>query len=285
MAKTDLATVDPVQLPAEMVDFGEDAGRGLEDASRNELLTPFLGVLHYQCPQIAEGDDSYVEGARPGMLFNTATRQLSNGRDGVEIVPVHREAIYTEWTPRDEGGGFHGIRTSDDPLVTRLVKEQGRFKRLITPDGTELVEQYNLYLLYNPDGGEITATNAQEAVLAFSSTKIQAYKAFFTLAKAIYYTGKNGIIRPPLWAHRWRLRTLPKKNDQGAFFIYDLALVDPAPTLTSPVNSLVPIKSPLYQRAKEFGDMLAKASAEGRTVADYDNAEAAVGNSDDEIPF
>ena len=262
----------------EYVDFGDDAGRGLEGASRNELLTPFVAVLHYQCPQIAEGDDNYVDGARPGMLFNTATKQLSNGRDGVEIVPVMREAIYTEWLPRDEGGGFRGTRATNDPLVAQLLREQGPFKKLMTPDGTELVQQYNLFLLYEPNGERISAENAQEAVVAFVSTKIQAYKAMFTLANAIRYPSKQGLVNPPLWAHRWRLKTVPKKNDQGAFFVYDMSLVDPHPTVTQPIKSLVPMNDPLYQRAKAFYEMLRA----GNTVADYEAASTA---TEEEIPF
>lgn len=272
------------KLPAEYVDFGEDAGRGLEGASRNELLTPFVGVVHYSCPQIMEGDPKYIEGARPGMLFNTATKQLSDGKKGISFVPVSREHLYTEWVPRDAGGGFRGVRSITDPMVAALKKEQGGFKRLITPDNTELVEQFNLYFLYNPDGEDITADNAQEAVMAFTSTKIQGYKAMFTIASAIRYPGpNNSMITPPLFAHRWHLNTVPKKNDEGPFFVYDIHLVDPTPTVTRPVNSLIRMNDALYQRARAFNELL----REGGAAADYASQEAGSsdGGLDDNIPF
>lgn len=262
----------------EYVDFGDDAGRGLEGATRNELLTPFVAVVHYSCPQITEGDEKYIDGARPGMLFNTVTKQLSNGREGVQVVPVMREHLYTEW--RENRGGFVGTHSVDDPLVMRLVEEQGKFKKLITEDGNELMEQFNLYVEYAPDGQPITVENCQEAVIAFTSSKIQGYKAMFTTVNGIRYPSSKGLVSPPLWAHRWLLRSVPKKNDQGPFFVFDMSLVDPRPTMMQPMNSLLRMNDQLYKRAREFYEMLTS----GSRVADYATANDAT-SLEDEIPF
>lgn len=54
----------------EIIDFGDDAGAGMEGARSEELLTPFLGLIQALSPQVDPSSPDYQESARPGMLVN-----------------------------------------------------------------------------------------------------------------------------------------------------------------------------------------------------------------------
>ena len=257
----------------EAYDFGEDAGHGFEGTTAAELLTPFLSIIQGLSPQLDPTSPKYLDAAKQGMILNTVTNELYNGQNGLEIVAVYRRPTFTEWVPREQGGGFQGEREIDDPEVLRLKHEQGNFKKLQTDHGTDLIEQYNLFVMYGaPDIDEV---NASEAVLAFTSTKIGAYKQFYTRAKAIAYPdGKGGVIQPPLWAHRWRMTTVSQKNTKGTFFNWKIDLAE-----GTPHASLLKRTSPLYQRAKAFGEMLAA----GKATANYEAG--GTEEAEDSIPF
>lgn len=259
-----------------VVDFGDDAGRGMEKPRLEEQLTPFLAVLQALSPQCQEISDKYLPDARPGMFLNSATLELNPGREGIEFVPVFRDYLYGEWTNRDQGGGFHGTKQPDDPIVRDLLKAQGRFRKLLMPDGHELVEQFNLYALVGRS--PLVIDHAARVVMGFTSTKIGPYRQWFTRADAIQYRDRSGkLIKPPLWAHRWRLSTFPTSDKQGRpYYNVKLDLLNPGP----PYASLLARTDPLYLAAREFYDQ----AAAGIVKVDY--AEAATREpGDDDTPF
>ena len=46
--------------------FGNDAAKGFENMTQDDLALPFLRILGQLSPQVTEGDAKYVEGAKPG---------------------------------------------------------------------------------------------------------------------------------------------------------------------------------------------------------------------------
>ena len=67
-----VAKKETAGLPAEVM-FEEDAGKGLGDIGQEDLALPFLKVLVQSSPQVNKRDGKYVEGAEPGMIFNSVT--------------------------------------------------------------------------------------------------------------------------------------------------------------------------------------------------------------------
>ena len=272
-----------------LTDFGDDAGLGLEGATIDEQLTPFIGVLQSNSPQCdaAAQSPKLIAGASAGMLLNTATNQVYDGKVGIEFVAVSREALYTKWVhPRVIGvSGFRGVTGMDDPKVAALIREKGtKFGAIIGTEYDEekeqdvevaYTQQYNLYGLYGPVG--FTADIAQHAVIAFTSTKIKVYQGFFTAANAIRYRSGDRLVTPPLFAHLWHLSSLPDKNSKGNFFNFKMSLI-----ASSPAESLVRRRDPAtYDLAKAFYEQIAA----GKVKADYSSGDAEHASTEDEIPF
>ncbi len=249
-----------------LYDFGDDVGAGLENMTRDEYSIPFFRILQTNSPEAAPAKMGGI--ASPGQIMNSATKAVF---DELTALFVYRDHNYLEAIPRDAGGGVVGIRPIDDPLVLRLKAEQGPFKKLITPEGTELSETFYLYALIT--GGEQNF----HGLFAFSSMQIKKYKMIVNAAKDFTYPTKSGPVVPPLWAHRWRMGTQPESNKKGDFFGWDVGLINPPPYR----NSLVKMSEPDYAAAAEFYKLL----SEGKVKADLAQAAAAEDKAMDDIPF
>ena len=78
------------------VSFEEDASRGLGNIGHEDLALPFLKVLGQLSPEVNKRDGKYVQGAEPGMIFNSVTGELFDGEKGIEVVPCHYKMEYIE---------------------------------------------------------------------------------------------------------------------------------------------------------------------------------------------
>ncbi len=261
-------------------DYGTDAGKGLENISRDEYAIPFVYVLDAKSPQCSPPSAGGIPGAKAGALYNTATGELYDGEKGALFIPVHRAEEYGEWIPRRQdgsGGGFVGVRSANDPLVLELQAKHGMFGKLPTSDGHELVQTYKLYGMLVGDDGV-----GSPALVPFKSTGIGAYKNFITRVMSIQYQVEKssrhptGLVRPPMWAHRWRLGTRyrpAKQPGQSGWYIPRLWL-DEEP----PLRSRLKTNEPLYIQGAE----LSMAITQGRVTV---KAEQEQRTADQEVPF
>jgi hypothetical protein len=276
-----------------VVNFGDDAGAGMENVSRDEYRIPLVRILQANSPQVEEGPGRVV-GAKAGDLFNTGTGEIIDGAKGLEFVPWHRDHNYVEWTPRSiGGGGFVAIHPVDDPRILELKAQQGKFGKLWTgtkrnndgtpADGTEIGESFYLY------GFLIQEGSPQPVVIAFTSTQIRKYQGFMGRYMGLKYRQKvKGTedqyteVTPPLWAHRWFVQTVPESNKKGKFFGWRITLAGKKPdgSEDAPVRSLIPMSDPLYAAAKEMW----RQAAAGVAKADMSKA-GADGPATDEDPM
>ncbi len=267
MAKTDSKTTDVVKKSdAAMVEYGayaEYAGAGFENQTREDYSIPFLQILQALSPQLQENDS-----LRPGMILNTVTGEAWDGKKGLAFVPVTTQHLYVEWKPRDAGGGFVGVHEVNSDLVKQAKAASTEYGKYNTPDGNELIETYYVYGLVLDDDG-----NASEAVLAFSSTKIKRYKGWMTKARTIQIPLPDGRRIPaPLFAHRYRLRTILEKNNKGQFYNWDNVTFDGA---NAQEARLLP-NDPLFQSAVGIKTLI----EQGKARAAYESQ--APGSLDEE---
>lgn len=265
-------------------DFGDDAGAGMEDVAMEEQVVPILRILHYQCPEIVKNDAKFIQGAAPGMILNTATREVFDGDLGLDLIVCARDYHYGEWIPRDDnggGGGYRGRHDSTEALVRKLKAEHGKFKPLpwvnAEDEGVELVETGQFYALYSvPD---IAADVARRAIVSFTSSSLKTYQGAITRHNDVTFQqpgGKRAV--GPAWLYRWRLRSMAQSKGTFNWFSWRL---DPAgPSLR---ESIIANDDPdLYAMAREFH----KQYAEG--VVKYDpNAVDPGGSakSGEDVPF
>jgi len=268
MAKTDSKTNDVAvkEQNTAMAEYGayaDYAGAGFENQTSDDYSIPFLQILQALSPQLQENDS-----LRQGMILNTVTGEVWDGKKGIAFVPATTQHVYVEWKPRDAGGGFVGIHEVNSDLVNHAKAASAEYGKYSTPDGNELIETFYVYGIALDDDG-----NASEAVLAFSSTKIKKYKGWMTKAKTIQIPLPDGRRIPaPLFAHRYRLKTVSEKNNKGQFFNWDAIAFDGE---NAQQARLLP-DDPLFQSAVNIKSMI----EQGKARAAYESQ--APGSADEE---
>lgn len=260
---TDVAVKEQNTAMAEYGAYADYAGAGFENQTSDDYSIPFLQILQALSPQLQENDS-----LRQGMILNTVTGEVWDGKKGIAFVPATTQHVYVEWKPRDQGGGFVGIHEVNSDIVNHARAASSEYGKYNTPDGNELIETFYVYGIAIDDDG-----NASEAVLAFSSTKIKKYKGWMTKAKTIQIPLPDGRRIPaPLFAHRYRLKTVSEKNNKGQFFNWDAITFDGE---NAQQARLLP-DDPLFQSAVNIKSMI----EQGKARAAYESQ--APGSADEE---
>ena len=198
----ELSNVEKQETALASMDFGEHAGVGFENVDSSHLSVPFLGVLQDLSPEVNKKRDEYVEGAEPGMMINTVTKEIM--KSPVCIVPCATEHMFVEWTPRNKGGGLVASHEPGSAYVQEVRSLEGqKFGKLVTADGNDLIETFYIYALLLSDSSSTTSTSP--IVISCSSTKIKEYKRLMTKLRTI-----KG--RPPMYAFRIAVTTKDETN-------------------------------------------------------------------------
>lgn len=251
-------------------DYGENVGSGWENTDGEDFTLPFLTVLQSNSPQCDENEAEFIKGAKAGMLMDTATKQLYNGKDGLDIVPCYTQHLFVEWRNRQtDGGGFIGIHETGSDVVTAAKAASKQFGKYFVPveDGVDhdLVETFYIYALI-VDGEGIVSP----CMISFSSTKIKVYKGIMTPLRQV-----KG--RPPLFAFKLHVTTVGDKNAKGSFYNFKIV-----PANGDAVSSLLAPDHPFLLAGKEFRDQV----AEGRAKIDHGGAGTGEGSGDEkDAPF
>jgi hypothetical protein len=199
-------------------DIFEYAGEGTAYDS-SEMQIPFVRILQAMSPQLKKREAEYIEGAEQGDMFNTVTKQLWTGEDGITIIPCFQTTKYLEFTPREQGGGFRGEISATDPILKR-TERQGAKEML--PTGNELVKSDQHYcLILDDDGG------FQPVVVDMKSSQLKVSRRWKTqiAMQKVKHPKTGQLITPPLFATQWRFTTVEEANDQGSWFNYSVEKV------------------------------------------------------------
>lgn len=240
-------------------DYGDHAKQGQEDFNSGDMTVPFLNQLQGLSNEVDEGEDSYVEGAKPGMFLNSVTKELHTG--DVFLIPCYKEEAYVEWTPRSEGGGFVAMHAEDSDVVAE-AKANATGMDLKTKDGNDLIFTKYLFCLQLPEEGSTDPTGF--VVLSFTKTKLKRVNGWFTAIRTF-----KGHQNAPIFAHRIRLTSTREKNKAGQTYFN----VNVLPAINGNVgDSMIP-------PTDEFRGLLEGAAAFRETVqsgmarANFDSAE------------
>jgi hypothetical protein len=254
-------------------DYGEDAGAGYEHQDSSDMSIPFLVVLQQMSPVVAENK---IDGAKAGMIMNTATQQIWSNPDGLIFVPGTTRHEYTEFTPRDKGGGYKGKHSINSDVVAKALAENKSkgldFGEYYTPDGNELVETFYVFgAICTPEGEA-----AGMGIMAFTSAKIKVYKMWMSVVRSFTMKGPSGDkVSPPLFAHLTRITTEMKKNEKGTFWV---PVINPANK--SIESSLLAPNDSRFQLAKACKELVDS----GEAKVDYNQAKSEGDGSGDAGP-
>lgn len=192
--------------------MSEDSGQGYETLDRESQSIPHVIVLQKGTPMADVDNGKYIDGAKPGMFFNTATDELVTGDAGLYVIPCAFKRVYIE---KDRGTGeYKGIvdPTSEVAIHSKLVKNDKGKKELVTEDGTVLVDTRYHACLVSSDNDTF-----MPAMIKLQSTQIAKSKAWNTAQKNRMSKNEKGFFNVAPWWQMYKVTTEKETNDYGTW--------------------------------------------------------------------
>ncbi len=204
-------------LPANM--FEDDASKGLGNISQQDLALPFLKILGQLSPEVNKRDGKHVEGAEPGMIFNSVTGDLYDGVKGIDVIPAFYKLEYVEWKDRGEGlGAPVAIYPSSSDILSKTKADANYKDRL--PNGNYIDRTASHFVI-------ILGDSPSTALISMKSTQLKISRKWNSMMSGLKLKGKNGLYTPASFSHIYRLKTTQMSNDKGTWFGWDVSQVGP----------------------------------------------------------
>ena len=222
--------------------FEADADKGLTNIGHEDLALPFLKILGQLSPEVNKRDGKYVEGAEPGMIYNSVTGELFDGEQGVNVIPCHYKLEYIEWQDRGEGSGAPvNIHPSSSDIMSKTSRGADYKDRL--PNGNYIDRTASHFVIVDGD-------NPSTALIAMKSTQLKVSRKWNSMMASIKMKGKNGMFTPASFSHVYKLRTVQQSNDKGTWFGWEVSKIGPVSDES------------VYSQAKSFADSVSKGDVE-----------------------
>lgn len=216
-AETAVATTD-----MDDIDIGQYANAGLDNAGAESFAIPFLRVLQSNSPEVDEAHAKFVAEARPGMLLNTVTGDLFDGKDGALFVPCHYERKQLRWAPRGDRQGFRGEVTEVEAAQARasgqLVDHEGR--SYFTADGKVDDKKNDRLVDTRLHFGLVLDKKGipHQVLLSLTSTQIKKSKLFNSMQRERTRVVNGKVVMEPSFLHAYRITTVKESNDRGSWY-------------------------------------------------------------------
>jgi hypothetical protein len=217
-----VATSTAIMAPDFMGD--EDFGSGFEGTDKDSFAIPFLQILQKMSPLVDEDSPKHIEGAKAGMLYNTVTHKLYDGKAGITVIPCFYKRSYVQWGGREAAdGGFKGEFTPEQIVEMQnrgeIVVHEGKLLKPLS-DGSinEKKSDYfadtrsHFVIIVDPENGEIG-----QAILALSASQVKASKMLMTSLQQKKVDTPRGKMTPPTFANVVKVTTVGMSNDKGSW--------------------------------------------------------------------
>jgi hypothetical protein len=196
---------------------------GVEGAGRSDSAedrgTPLMYIAQKMSPQVERKDAAFIDGLEVGNVFNNITREFYDAEgDGVEVLPCFYRMNWNEWTPRDEGGGFHGSHPRDTPLLKNakpfVHPKTGKVRRdiFIMDNGHQLKLTAHYFC--------ILVQTWRPIIIPMASTNLGAARTLQGMIDAqLVQVGSRIVNKPAFWT-RFLLKTAYEEFDEGTAYKY-----------------------------------------------------------------
>jgi len=224
--------------------FEEDAAKGLGKIGQEDLALPFLKILGQLSPEVNKRDGKYVEGAEPGMIFNSVSGDLYDGVKGIDVIPCFYKLEYIEWKDRGEGPGAPvAIYDSSSDIMSKTKADANYKDRL--PNGNYIDKTASHFVI-------ITGDSPSTALISMKSTQLKISRKWNSMMSGIKLKGKNGLYTPASFSHIYKLKTTQMSNDKGTWFGWEVSKVGPITDAS------------IYQQAKSFSESISKGAVKAK---------------------
>jgi hypothetical protein len=218
--------------------FEADANAGSQNMTQEDLALPFLKVLGQLSPEVNKMNEKFIEGAEPGMIYNTVTNKLYDGKKGIDVIPVFYERKYVEWQDRGASQGSPvAIHDADSDIVSTATRDKSYKDRL--PNGNYLENTANHYVIFMNG-------SPSSALISMKATQLKISRKWNSMMMGIKLQGKNGLFTPPTYSHIYNLKTVQMSNDKGTWFGWDVSKVGPVE------------QKQVYELSKTFATQISK---------------------------
>ena len=229
-------------LPANM--FEDDAAKGLGAVGQEDLALPFLKILGQLSPEVNKRDGKYVEGAEPGMIFNSVSGELYDGVKGIDVIPCFYKLEYIEWKDRGEGlGAPVAIYDSSSDIMSKTTPDANYKDRL--PNGNYIEKTASHFVI-------VAGDSPSTALISMKSTQLKISRKWNSMMSGIKMKGANGMFTPASFSHIYKLKTTQMSNDKGTWFGWEVSKVGPV------------TEKGLYDQAKSFSENISKGSVKAK---------------------
>ena len=229
-------------LPANM--FEDDAAKGLGAIGQEDLALPFLKILGQLSPEVNKRDGKYVEGAEPGMIYNSVSGELYDGVKGIDVIPCFYKLEYIEWKDRGEGlGAPVAIYDSSSDIMSKTTPDANYKDRL--PNGNYIEKTASHFVI-------VAGDSPSTALISMKSTQLKISRKWNSMMSGIKMKGANGMFTPASFSHIYKLKTTQMSNDKGTWFGWEVSKVGPV------------TDKGLYDQAKSFSDSISKGAVKAK---------------------
>ena len=229
-------------LPSNM--FEDDAAKGLGKIGQEDLALPFLKILGQLSPEVNKRDGKYVEGAEPGMIYNSVSGDLYDGVKGIDVIPCFYKLEYIEWKDRGEGlGAPVAIYDSSSDIMSKTKPDANYKDRL--PNGNYIEKTASHFVIVSGD-------SPSTALISMKSTQLKISRKWNSMMSGIKMKGANGMFTPASFSHIYKLKTTQMSNDKGTWFGWEVSKAGPV------------TDKGLYDQAKAFSENISKGSVKAK---------------------
>ena len=233
-------------LPSDAL-FEADARKGFENVDPESLALPILKLLQNGSAEAQRKHANYVEGADPGMFFNTVTRKIYDGEKGIHVIPCHYRLEYQEWADFGTGSGRpENIYPGDSDIISKTTKDAMGKDRL--PNGHYIQKTAQHFVIIS-DGN-----SAETALISMYSSQAKISRKWNSMMMSITKNGKDGPYTPPPFSHIYKLSSVKNSGKGNEWYGYNIQKVSEVTDAN------------LYKRAKTFYESCRRANqSNGKT--------------------
>ncbi len=195
-----VATKQEAGLPSDAL-FEADARKGFENVDSESVALPILKLLQNGSAEAQRKHANYVEGADPGMFFNTVTRKIYDGEKGIHVIPCHYRLEYQEWADYGTGSGRpENIYAGNSDILSKTTKDTMGKDRL--PNGNYIQKTAQHFVIIS-DG-----KSAETALISMYSSQAKISRKWNSMMMSITIDGKDGPFTPPPFSHIYKLSSV-----------------------------------------------------------------------------
>lgn len=184
---------------------------GFEDAQVTDFAIPFINILQTNSPQVDRKNPKAVEGAYAGAFFNTVSQEVM---ETVKVIPFGFKKVFVEWVPRELGGGFVAKYLPGKDAATIAAARPGENNKMFLPNGNNLVETSEHYIIVLPEQGE-----PYLATMPLTGTKLTPSKKWMSLMHSKTAKLSDGSVRRlEMFMQVYELSVVSQTNNKGSFY-------------------------------------------------------------------